>query len=132
MSDHFVDLNRRFNSYLPSADTEAAAMRSYVMAMERGETRSSWDEILKHRLVVILGEPGSGKSEEFRHQAEVQRSHGRFTFFLELNRLVAEDFAKVLGEQGIAEFRHWESGQTEAIFFLDAVDESKLLRVDDL
>lgn len=131
LRDHFVDLNRQFNSYLPSADTEAAAMRSYVLAMERGETGSSWDEILKHRLVVILGEPGSGKSEEFRHQAEVQRSHGRFTFFLELNRLVAKDFANVLGELGIAEFRRWESGQTEAIFFLDAVDESKLVRVDD-
>jgi len=106
-------------------------MRSYVMAMDRDETGSSWNEILKHRLVVILGEPGSGKSEEFRHQAEVQRSHGRFTFFLELNRLVTEDFAKVLGEQGLPEFRRWESSQTEAIFFLDAVDESKLVRVDD-
>ncbi len=71
MSDHFVDLNRQFSSYLPSADTEAAAMRSYVMAIERGETASSWDEILTHRLVVVLGEPGSGKSEEFRQQAKV-------------------------------------------------------------
>ena len=131
LSDHFVDLNRRFKSYLPSADTEAAAMRSYVMAMGDGEIGSSWDEILKHRLVVILGEPGSGKSEEFRHQAEARWSLGQFTFFLELNRLVAEDFDMVLGEQRITEFRRWESSQSEAIFFLDAVDESKLVRVDD-
>lgn len=131
LRDHFVDLNRLFNSYSPSADPEAAAMSSYLMAMERGETGRSWDEMLKHRLVVVLGEPGSGKSEEFRHQVGVQRSNGRFTFFLELNRLVAEDFSKVLGDQGFAEFKRWELGRTDATFFLDAVDESKLIRVDD-
>lgn len=106
-------------------------MSSYLTAMERGENGRSWDEVLKHRLVVVLGEPGSGKSEEFRHQVAVQRSNGRFTFLLELNRLVAEDFSKVLGEKDVAELRRWESGRTEATFFLDAVDESKLVRVDD-
>lgn len=131
LSDHFVDLNRRFDRYLPSTNAEAAAMRSYLDAIEHGETGSSWDEILKHRLVVVLGEPGSGKSEEFRHQSEVRRSNGRFSFFLELNRLVADDFSKVLGDQGMAELKRWESSRAEAIFFLDAVDESKLKRVDD-
>lgn len=106
-------------------------MRSYVAAIEGGETGSSWDDLLKHRLVIVLGEPGSGKSEEFRHQGDARRRNGQTAFLLELNRLVTEEVASVLGEVGFAEFSRWMVGASEATFFLDAVDESKLQRVDD-
>lgn len=131
MKDHYVDLDRRFDTFSPDTNSEAAALRSYLDALEGGGAGSSWNDILKHRLVVVLGEPGSGKSEEFRHQAEVHQRDGQTTFLLELNRLVTDEVAVVLGEAGFAEFCRWKAGASEATFFLDAVDESKLRRVDD-
>ncbi len=131
LKDHYVDLDRRFDTFSSDANSEAAALRSYLAAIEGGGAGSSWNDILKHRLVVVLGEPGSGKSEEFRHQADVRRRDGQTAFFLELNRLVTDEVAAVLGEVGFAEFCRWKAGASEATFFLDAVDESKLRRVDD-
>lgn len=131
MKDHYVDLDRQFDTFSSDANSEAAALRSYLAAIEGGVAVSSWNDILKHRLVVILGEPGSGKSEEFRHQAEVFRHNRQTSFLLELNRLVTDEVAAVLGEAGFAEFCRWKAGTSEATFFLDAVDESKLRRVDD-
>ena len=131
LKDHYVDLDRRFDTFSSDANSEAAAFRSYLAAIEGGEAGSSWNDILKHRLVVVLGEPGSGKSEEFRHQTDVRRRNGQTAFFLELNRLVTDEVAAVLGEVGVAEFFRWKAGASEATFFLDAVDESKLRRVDD-
>jgi hypothetical protein len=131
LKDHYVDLDRRFDTFSPDTKSEAAALRSYLVAINGGEDGSSWNDILKHRLVVVLGEPGSGKSEEFRHQAEVHHRDGQTTFLLELNRLVTDEVVAVLGEAGFAEFSRWKAGASEATFFLDAVDESKLLRVDD-
>lgn len=131
MQDHYVDLDRRFDTFSSDANSEAAALRSYLAAIEGGEAGSSWNDILKHRLVVVLGEPGSGKSEEFRHQAEAYHRDGQITFLLELDRLVTDEVAAVLGEAGFAEFCRWKAGASEATFFLDAVDESKLRRVDD-
>ena len=131
MKDHYVDLDRQFDTYTSDANSEAAALRSYLAAIEGGEAGSTWNDILKHRLVVVLGEPGSGKSEEFRHQVDVCRRDGKTAYFLELNRLVTDEVAAVLGEVGFAEFCRWKAGASEAIFFLDAADESKLRRVDD-
>lgn len=104
MKDHYVDLDRRFDTFSPDTNSEAAALRSYLDALEGGGAGSSWNDILKHRLVVVLGEPGSGKSEEFRHQAEVHQRYGQTTFLLELNRLVTDEVAAVLGEAGFADF----------------------------
>lgn len=131
LKDHYIDLDRRFDTFSSDENSEAAALRSYLAAIEGGEAGFSWNDILKHRLVVVLGEPGSGKSEEFRHQAEVHHRDGKATFLLELNRLVTDEVAAVLGEAGFAEFSRWKAGASEATFFLDAVDESKLRRVDD-
>lgn len=131
LEDHYVKLDRRFDKFSADINSEAAAMRSYLAALEGGEAGSSWDDLLKHRLVIVLGEPGSGKSEEFRHQADARRRNGQTVFLLELNRLVTEEVAGALGETGFAEFCRWKVGSSEAIFFLDAVDESKLQRVDD-
>jgi len=95
------------------------------MGREQGVT---WPELLKHRLVVILGEPGSGKTSELMAQ-QAHRSSG--SFFLELNRLVKEELSGILDEEDSYRFSRWKNGSGEATFFLDAVDESKLVRNDD-
>lgn len=131
LNNHYVNLDRRFESLSSDNNSEAAATLSYLAAIEGGEAGLSWDDLLKHRLVVILGEPGSGKSEEFRHQVDARRRNKQTAFFIELNRLVSEEMPSALGETDFAEFCGWKAGSSDATFFLDAVDESKLQRVDD-
>jgi hypothetical protein len=131
LKDHYVNLDRRFDKFSSNTNSEVVAMHSYLTGFAGGEAGSAWDDILKHQLVVVLGEPGSGKSEEFRHQVNVGKQNGKTTFLLELNRLVTEGVSNVLGEAVFSEFSQWKATSSEATFFLDAVDESKLQRVDD-
>lgn len=60
----FVELDRRFSVVDGSMPPEESAERSYLLGATRGRENFNWCEVLAHRLVVVLGEPGSGKSWE--------------------------------------------------------------------
>lgn len=128
MSHTFIELDRRFAEYRTDESPESQAHRSYTDAFRGREGGKAWDELLQHRLVVVLGEPGSGKSAELKSQ---QERHLPNSFFLELNRLVDEDVSGILDEDENHRFAKWKSGNDEVTFFLDAVDESKIKRSDD-
>ena len=126
MSHAFIELDRRFEEYRTDDTPENQAQRSYAAFLR--ETGISWDELLRHRLVVILGEPGSGKTEELKaQQARLSSS----SFFLELDRLVDEEVSSILDDDGYHRVVKWKNGSSETTFFLDAVDESKLVREGD-
>ncbi len=72
-TDQFIELDRRFTEYTPDESPERLAERSYLAAFQGKEPGISWDELLQHRLVVILGEPGSGKTLELRAQQQKHR-----------------------------------------------------------
>lgn len=124
----YIELGRKFAEYLAVDTPEALAQRSYTMGFLGHNDGKTWDELLQHRLVVILGEPGSGKTSELRAQQARQLSS---SFFLELNQLVKEQLPGILDEVENSRFSRWRSGNGGATFFLDAVDESKLVRNDD-
>jgi hypothetical protein len=128
MTASFIELQRRFSEYQADDTPEALAQRSYLLGFMGREQGVTWPELLKHRLVVVLGEPGSGKTSELRAQ-QVRQSEN--SFFLELNRLVTEDASGILDDDGNRRLGEWKSGRGEATFFLDAVDESKIKRADD-
>jgi hypothetical protein len=128
MSHAFIELDRRFGKYRTDETPENQAQRSYTDALLGREGGMAWDKLLQHRLVVILGEPGSGKTEELKAQQAQQSSN---SFFLELDRLVDEDVTGILDEDENRRFAKWKSGNGEVILFLDAVDESKIKRSDD-
>src|SRR5207253_8497048 len=90
-----------------------------------------WDELLKVRLVVVLGEPGSGKSCEFRWRCASLQENGEFAFLIELERLVAGTFDTVLALGDRERFQKWRRGNQPAWFFLDSVDEAKIRRQAD-
>lgn len=128
MTASLIELERRFLEYKADDTPEAMAQRSYLLGFTGREQGVTWPELLKHRLVVVLGEPGSGKTSEFIAQ-QVRQSEN--SFFLELNRLVTEDVSSILDDDENLRLGKWREGLGEATFFLDAVDESKIQRTDD-
>lgn len=92
----------------------------------RGDTSLSWSDLLKKRVVVILGEAGIGKTFEFQHQAARLPREDKAAFFLPLNQITnQESFHSSLDEQR-PRFETWLSSDDMGYFFLDAVDEARL------
>lgn len=128
MTTTFIELQRRFEEYQADDSPDVLAQRSYMMGLMGRAHGTTWQELLKHRLVVVLGEPGSGKTSELKAQQKQQAAN---SFFLELYRLIEEDVTSILDDDGNRRFAQWRQGSGEVNFFLDAVDESKIKRIDD-
>ena len=127
----FVDLDRRFADFAAGDDPDAQAECSYLEIFDGADQGLSWESLAQNRLLVVLGEPGSGKTRELQHQAERIREEGGSAYFLPFERLVREDVAAVLGARDWPGFSAWLKEGAEACFFLDAVDESQLQKTDD-
>lgn len=127
MSAQFVELNREFAVYQADEPSEALAHSSYALTGVGAWRRLTWANLLEHQLVVVLGEPGSGKSEELKSQ---HRKH-KGSFLIRLEALVDQPVRSILSTDEFDRFEKWRSSDGDALFLLDAVDESKLRRDDD-
>jgi hypothetical protein len=128
-----IDLDRRFYQ-ATGKEAEEAAQSSYLLHfLDDPNYRYGfgWPELLAHPLVVVLGEPGSGKSTEFKTQSENLRNKGAQAFYVKLDQLVNNPFSSALPESEYGGFQEWKQGNEPGHLFLDAVDESKLRRPDD-
>ncbi|MBJ9658468.1 hypothetical protein I5588_28515 [Burkholderia multivorans] len=123
----FVELDRRFQRYRDEESIDDIATQSYVADRVHIHSTFDWKGLLGHRLVVVLGEPGSGKSEELRAQRRLHPA----SFFLRLEQLVTEDVKTILSDDDFVKLERWKKSAGTALFLLDAVDESKLKRDDD-
>ena len=79
--------------------SDVSAQDSYLVSTGQGHGSLSWDELLTARLVVLLGEPGSGKSSELKNRYRRARSSQQFAFFIELEQLVSRTVADVLSQE---------------------------------
>jgi hypothetical protein len=84
--DHFVELDRRFGVISELTDSEEAAFLSYSGLFTLRESELGWNDLLASRIVVVLGEPGSGKTWELRHRemnrgTSVPRVHKSVLFY---------------------------------------------------
>src|ERR1051326_7555280 len=80
----FIELNRRFRRLEKSGKAEDMAIESHTRLFGTGRISETWDDILKESRAVVLGEPGSGKSWEFRERARQLKNSGNFAFFIRL------------------------------------------------
>jgi len=119
----YIDLNRTFLDIDENSDIEGAAFKSYIAGLT-GET--TWQNLLQSRYVVVLGEPGSGKTWELEAQPEKLRDAGLFSFFMRIDVLATGTFEAAIDAHDFEGFRKWQASQQEATFFLDSVDEAKL------
>jgi hypothetical protein len=127
MESRFIQLHRTFETFQSEETTDSTAHRSYIFSEQRLSAQFTWKSLLEYPLVVILGEPGSGKSEELKEQHRIHNG----SFLLQLERLIREPVRAILEPSKLEQFEAWKSGDGDALFLLDAVDESKLQRDAD-
>lgn len=127
----FMELNRYFRDITESSDAEEAALRSYLLGFNNSKEKIVWDELLKSRVVVVLGEPGSGKTWELRNRAKLIKQGGGFAFFIPLDRLIDSPLLNSILPSEEQSFRRFHDGAGQATFFLDSVDEAKLRNPKD-
>ncbi len=129
----YCELGRRFVQFKPTGDVEDYVASSYygdLAFLGRGSV--GWEDLQAGQGVsVILGEPGSGRSYEFKAQAQALSDQEKFGFYLELHKLLSTPGRDLLDESEKNAFAAWEQSFERATFFLDAVDEAKLERVSD-
>ena len=129
--DHFIKLDRRFRDITELDDSEEAAFRSYAALLLDMEPGLGWNEVLASRVVVILGEPGSGKTWELRNRAKEMKGQGIPAFFVPLDRLVDAPFPEAIAPKDERAFLEWIGSGKPANFFLDSVDEAKVRKQQD-
>ena len=87
-----------------------------------------WTQPLNFDRVVLLAEAGSGKTKEMQEQVRILNQQGRFAFFLPLEALDREPVGAILSPDSEKRFEKWRTNSEQtAWFFLDAVDELKLV-----
>lgn len=123
MTNKFIDLDRYF-ALVPSEmmtrdDDDAQRVGSLAPSLQ-------WHDLLTKHRVVILAEPGAGKTWEIRHAAQKLRAKNTAAFFLKLEH-VADHLDTSFDVGTYEEFTAWLSGSEEGWIFLDSVDEARLV-----
>lgn len=120
----FVELHRRFVEVKRDQDLDPE-VRGALARMRL--TSMSWNDVLKHRRVVLLAEAGMGKTEEVRAATRKLHAEDKAAFFGRLERLAEEGLSSAFEEPGDEQrFTTWLQGDEPATFFLDSVDEARL------
>ena len=123
--DTYIHLERRFAPYTAGVDRDSLGM----YASSEFYARLTWKDILKHRCTVIIGAGGTGKTRELRQQVVSLRAQGKAAFFCRLEDLASLPLASALEEGTPQELETWLRAADEGWFFLDAVNEAKLVNV---
>ena len=128
--NRFVELDRRFLDVTELTEPEESALRSYTASLLGKKAGIGWADLFESRIVVILGEPGSGKTWELRNQAKLLKNRG-FAFFIPLDRLVEGPLERALYPADERQFLEWVKKGGQVTFFLDSVDEGKFRKQQD-
>lgn len=84
-----------------------------------------WHELEHLRRVLILADPGAGKTFEALDRARKIQARGSKAFFIRIEAIDA-GFAAAFEVGTAEEFAAWLASNEEAWFFLDSVDEAQL------
>ena len=118
MKDQVVELIRRFTP-LSSSSRDW----DYFTAAPGRPRR--WHEMEEERRVLILADPGAGKTFEALTRARKLNARGIRAFFIRIEALDAA-FEQAFEVGSAAAFTSWLGSNDEAWFFLDSVDEAQL------
>ena len=105
-----------------NAKVSAALLEAFA---DGSAVESNWDELLKHRVCLLVGPAHSGKTAELMMLQRRLLDKDRACFMLDLGTLVRSTLNEAMGAD-ISAFRDWSQANTEGIFLLDALDEAEL------
>jgi len=121
----FVELNRGF---VPIGKDQEPSL---VLGRDWGRKLGGWlgwSDLREYRRGVLLAEASSGKSAEFRNQADKLSGEGHSAFYVRIEELADQGFETALDPNAAKMFEHWRNGTGQGWFFLDSVDEARLNR----
>lgn len=124
MNLDIISLDRSFTA-VPKDSLGNEDEKSTSMGISAGSIK--WSQLEEEYRVVILAAAGAGKTVEMRSRAEIIKQSGRFAFFIRIEDLDETDFAWGLEVGSAEEFEAWLDSTDEAWFFLDSVDEARLV-----
>ena len=118
MTENIVELIRRFAPM-------SSRSREWDFLMSGPGRPQRWHEIEDDFRVLIIADPGAGKTFEARARALKIKARGRHAFFIRIEKIDA-NFDQAFEVGTAAEFGNWLASTEEAWFFLDSVDEAQL------
>ncbi|MVZ98165.1 hypothetical protein EUU23_10715 [Sphingorhabdus sp. IMCC26285] len=119
MKDIVVQLIRRF---VPTA----AQLGDWEFLSSAASGKPvGWHDLEDFRRVLILADPGAGKTFEALDRAKKIRDRGAKSFFIRIEAINAT-FETAFEVGTATEFAEWLISNEEAWFFLDSVDEAQL------
>jgi hypothetical protein len=121
----FIELDRCF---VPLAKDQEPSLELGRIWGRKLDGWLDWRDLHQRRRVVLLAEASSGKTEEFRNQAEQMKHGGRSAFYLRIEELADQGFGAALDKGAANDFDQWCKGAQEGWFFLDSIDEARLNR----
>ncbi len=129
----FIQLDRKFKKLEADEFSEHSVTESYAregQSFDEYQARN-WDQMLASDIAIVLAEPGSGKTWEFREQAIAQQKKGTFAFYVRLDVLIYSSFEDAIGANMSMLFKRWLNTSKTGLFFVDSVDEAKINSVSD-
>lgn len=118
MSDKIVELIRRFSPM-------SSLSRDWDFLPAGSGKPQRWHEIEDQHRVLIIADPGAGKTFEAQMRARRIRERGRQAFFIRIER-IGVNFEQSLEVGNAVEFAQWLASTDDAWIFLDSVDEAQL------
>ena len=113
---------------IPDGKLSEADQQSFLVSLG-WSSETTWEDLLRSKRVLMIGEAGTGKTYECDKQAQCLQEAGKPAFFIELSELAAKDLQSLLDPEEEMRLDAWLSSQSEvATFFLDSIDELKLTR----
>ncbi|MGA7326225.1 MAG: hypothetical protein WBX25_17505 [Rhodomicrobium sp.] len=112
--------------------SDAGFLRDPIESLGRGHGPSTLGELETWKALVLLGEPGIGKSTTLKEEANrvesLAASTGHVSFYVDLHEFSSEDrLCKRIFES--EQFLAWKNGNSNLFLHLDSLDEA-LLRID--
>ena len=127
MIDTFINLNRQFKpTSTDKNDLDSKQQNLESLLSSSYEPLITWQELIKKPRVVVLAEPGTGKTVELEQAAKRLIEQRKKAFFCRIELLHKFPILDCLDIDLKDDFKSWTQDGSVAWFFLDSVDEAKL------
>jgi hypothetical protein len=118
-----IELERTFS--IPRDDLEESG--NWLEHLRKGKGELSWSDLHQRNVVVVIGEAGIGKTVEFENEALRLQREGKAAFLVALNQVLDKASWELAIETEGSRYAEWEKSSALGYFFLDAVDEARLV-----